>query len=193
MRKRSDAIAMTSLQKKIISEQIGLEKDNLNEEQSKNKMTSIIEEKLKSDNKYLYNNKTNKTEMTVDILPPAFLDIKKDYYTKDEKVIYSIKNIQPVLFSEKARLVDNLDKKYLGDIESYTQNVDFQTFLAKFKNEEEISEFDIQELLNLDYEKLAELKDRTTELIDATSTLVEKSEGNEELLIFFCEKLNVKI
>lgn len=47
-------------------------------------------------------------------------------------------------------------------------------------------------MFNFDFEKIEELKDKVTEYSEVTSNLIEQTEeeGNEDLLVFFCEKLN---
>lgn len=86
MRNRSSAMAFTSKAKQKISAQIGLGINNSNDLQFKDKMTAIIEEQLRSENKYGISNGTILNDDVVDFSPPAYLDIKKDYYTKNEKV-----------------------------------------------------------------------------------------------------------
>ncbi len=86
-----------------------------------------------------------------------------------------------------------MNKKFVGDIEPYSQHVDFDTFLASFKNEDEVNQLEIQDLLNIDYEKIGELKEKVGEYSALTSQLIEngsKEDGKEELLVFMCEKLN---
>ena len=96
------------------------------------------------------------------------------------------------MFHDKAQIFNSLNKKYVGDIEQYSQYVDFQNFLSVFKNEEEIDQLEIQDLLNIDFERIGELKERATDFIEASSNLMENNRepGHEELLVFFCEKLN---
>jgi len=86
----------------------------------------------------------------------------------------------------------------VGEIESYNQVIDFQNFLYQFKYEDEVQALEIQDLLDIDYEKLKELKVKALEFIDATSYLIQEknkeSEANaeEELVLFFNEKLQVR-
>lgn len=164
----------------------GLDID-LTSEEAKEKITSLLAEKLQKDHKYLKTNDIDETpDYNLDFQPPIYLDINKEYLNKNEK---------PILFHEKAKIINNLDKKYIGDIESYTQNIDFQFFLSQFDNEDEIDQLEIQDLFNVDLETIGDLKEKTTELLNTASTVVEngdESEGEKEnLLLFFCEKLNV--
>ena len=84
MRNRSSAIAITNNTKKRLSAEIGIT-DNTTEEQRKELITNYIEEKIKNENRNI-NTCTNRTDYNVDFKPPNYLDIKKEYYTKDEKV-----------------------------------------------------------------------------------------------------------
>jgi hypothetical protein len=181
MRNRSSAIAITANAKKKISQDLGISAD-MSEDVKKEKITHYIEEKLK-DKGNLVQAKSRKTDFSVDLPPPQYLDFKKEYYTKGER---------PIIFHDKATYISSMDKKIIGDIEPYTQSVDFLTFLSQFRNESEVSELEVQDLLNIDYEKIGELKEKTTEYVQAASTLLEQGsrEGNDDLLVFFCEKLN---
>lgn len=89
-----------------------------------------------------------------------------------------------------------MDKIQIGDIESYSQHVDFQSFLSQFQNKEELNELEIQDLLNIDYEKLGEMKEKCLEYIDILSNMDSVDESDEKgfrkLMLFFCDKLNVK-
>ena len=72
-----------------------------------------------------------------------------------------------------------------------------------FKNEEEINNLELQDLLDTDFEKLSELKAKAEEFTDATSTLMEEkiklnpalllnneNSPENELMNFFMDKLN---
>ena len=50
----------------------------------KEKITQYMEEKLKIDS--ILNDKTINNDYRLDFPTPQFLDIKKEYYTKEEKV-----------------------------------------------------------------------------------------------------------
>lgn len=88
-----------------------------------------------------------------------------------------------------------MDKIQIGDIESYSQHIDFQSFLSQFQNKEELNELEIQDLLNIDYEKLREIKEKCLEYIDILSNMDSGDETDEkgyrQLMLFFCDKLNV--
>ncbi len=68
--------------------------------------------------------------------------------------------------------------------------MDFSNFLAAFKNEDELDKLEIQDLLNLDYEKVGELKEKAWNFIETASALEKEKEEKDELVVFLCEKLN---
>jgi hypothetical protein len=86
MRNRSSALAITSNTKKRISTQ--LETDNsLNEKDKLEKFSNLIETEIKKSHKLT--KKTSITvnpENTIDIPPPNYLDIRKEYSCKYDKV-----------------------------------------------------------------------------------------------------------
>lgn len=84
MRTRSSAMAITTKSKQRMSQEIGLG-NNTSEEQSKEKITAIIEEQLRSENR-CKGRSSSINEDIINIAPPSYLDIKKDYHTKNEKV-----------------------------------------------------------------------------------------------------------
>jgi len=83
MRNRSSAVAITTNTKKRIS----LEIESLNDIDKLEKFTKLLEKEIHS------NKKSNKKssisiENTIDIPPPNYLDIKKEYFSKYDKVSY---------------------------------------------------------------------------------------------------------
>ncbi len=84
MRNRSSAVAITTNTKKKITSEIGFN-DDLNEKDKMEKFSNFMEKEI------LPNNKLNKrtslsNENIIDIPPPNYLDIKKEYFTKYDKV-----------------------------------------------------------------------------------------------------------
>ena len=77
-------MAITTKSKQRMSLEIGLGAND-SEEQSKEKITALIEEQLRSENK-CKGRSSSMNEDIINIAPPAYLDIKKDYTTKNEKV-----------------------------------------------------------------------------------------------------------
>jgi hypothetical protein len=176
MRTRSNVVSITSNTKIKLSNEIA-NNPNMADDLRK----SLIENYIQNNDTIPIATKPSKKDYIIDLKPPHYTDVKKEYITKDDK---------PIMFHERARVVNTLNKKYIGDIEQYSQHVDFQTFLSIFKNEEEIDAFEIQDLLNLDFERIGELKGRATELLEASTQLKENTQESDELLLFFCDKMN---
>jgi hypothetical protein len=84
MRNRSSAIALTENTKKRISTEIN--NPLLSEIQKQQKFSDIIESKLKNENR-LKPLKPFETSDILDLPIPQFLDIRKEYISKEEKVI----------------------------------------------------------------------------------------------------------
>jgi len=81
-RNRSSAFAITDNTKKRMTTEIGLT-DGMQDEEKKEKITNYMEEKLKIE----YDKSvSSKNENRIEFFPPSFLDIKKEYYSKEEKV-----------------------------------------------------------------------------------------------------------
>jgi hypothetical protein len=59
-----------------------------------------------------------------------------------------------------------------------------------YKDESEIENLEIEDLLNIDLGRVSELKDKAKDFIEACNSLTESENQKEELLIFFGEKLN---
>lgn len=84
MRNRSSAVSITSNTKKLIRSEIGIN-ETMAEKEKIEKFSNFMEKKLYSDNKFKKKSSIS-TEFSIDFPPPNFLDIKKEYYTKYEKV-----------------------------------------------------------------------------------------------------------
>jgi len=83
-KRRSNAFVITSNKKKIISEEAGIT-DTMKEEEKIEKVTNVLEADLKRGNN-LQRHLGIKQDNIIDIPPPKYLDFKKEYYTKNEKV-----------------------------------------------------------------------------------------------------------
>jgi hypothetical protein len=102
-----------------------------------------------------------------------------------------------LIFYEKAQLVSQVDCELCDYIESKEQTVNFERYISQFKNEDEVHNLEIQDILDIDYEKLQEIKQKTLEFIDVISNLIEEKSSlgqdtacEESLVGFFSEKLN---
>ena len=84
MRNRSSAVAITTNTKKRISSEIGLD-SALNDKDKLEKFASLIEKELNPNSQF-----TKKTSVSadnvIDLSPPNYLDIKKEYLSKYDKV-----------------------------------------------------------------------------------------------------------
>lgn len=85
MRNRSSAISITTNFKRRISQEIN-ETENLTESGKQMKFCEIFEKELKDKNQ-LKPLKPFVNNNIINLPTPQYLDIKKEYYTKDEKVI----------------------------------------------------------------------------------------------------------
>lgn len=99
--------------------------------------------------------------------------------------------------NEKAQFFENFDRTQVEEIERHNQIINFYKFLQQFKTEEEIQNLELQDILDIDYDKLNEIKEKSLEFIDAASLLGEEFdkqgkdiENISELLFFFSNKLN---
>lgn len=173
-RQRSSAMAVTTRTKQRISKDFG----DITLGSSKEKFTNYIREK------FGLGSKETEESNFMEVPAPAFQGLNK--------------NIKPVMyFAESANLVD------LGFTPDFIPNkpttVDFKSLLSKFE-ESKIDEFEIQDLLNFDFEANTNVKEKLNELIDKTSLLVnsnvdgtpEENSRRSQTLVFLCNKQNVR-
>ena len=118
---------------------------------------------------------------------PIFKNLPKKFPSKLNKNIF---------FHEKGQLMNCFEKHLIGDIDKHTVTIDFERFLLQFKNEEEIRNLELHDILDIDYDQLNEIKTKATEFIDVTSSVIydmeqkgESTATESELLVFFYEKL----
>jgi len=84
MRNRSSAIAITTNTKTRISSEISIE-SALNEKDKLEKFTNLIEKELYSSNQFKKKSSICNGNV-IDIPPPNYLDIKKEYLCRHDKV-----------------------------------------------------------------------------------------------------------
>lgn len=84
MRNRSSAIAITTNTKKRISTEIGFD-SALNDKEKLEKFANLIEKELNSNAQFRKNTSIS-NDTAIDIPPPNYLDIKKEYLSKYDKV-----------------------------------------------------------------------------------------------------------
>ncbi len=177
-RMRSSAISITEKTKERMSKEIG-HIGLIDDESKKDKITEYIQSKFCN-------------------------DIKSDSSIISDFIEYSVPNLKgsgkfalpnSVKISENARIVD-LDTPIVS-ITKQPSKIDFKLLVNQF-DEKNIDEFEIQDLLNFDFEQIGLTKEKLNELIDKTSILVNTTVGNPEenqkrsqILVFLCNKLNV--
>jgi hypothetical protein len=84
MRNRSSAIAITTNTKTRISSEISIE-SALNDKDKLEKFTNLMEKELNSSNQFKKKSSIC-NENVIDIPPPNYLDIKKEYLSRHDKV-----------------------------------------------------------------------------------------------------------
>jgi hypothetical protein len=177
-RMRSSAISITSKTKERMSKDIG-HLGFIEDESKKEKFTQYIQSKFCNDMKTDSNSVSDFVEFTVPNL----------------KGSGKLAMPNSVKISENSRIVD-LDVPILPIIKKPSK-IDFKLLMNQF-DEKNIDEFEIQDLLNFDFEQIGVTKEKLNELIDKTSilvnTTVDKPEENQrrsQILVFLCNKLNV--
>jgi hypothetical protein len=117
---------------------------------------------------------------------PVFKNIEKKYPSKLNKNMF---------IHERGQIMNCFNKVLVGDIEKHTQVIDFEKFLHQFKNEDEIRNLELVDILDIDYDKLNEIKTKATDFIDVTSSVIydmeqkgESTESESDLLMFFYQK-----
>lgn len=85
-------------------------------------------------------------------------------------------------------------------MEEHIQVIDFPTFLSFFRSDDEVHNLEILDLLDIDYEQLAEQKNKVIEFIDAASIIIQEKNANDlntqsdcALMSFLSEKLQEMI
>jgi hypothetical protein len=146
-------------------------------------------DKFNSDNKII-NRQSLKLQndlVSSNLKKPVFKNFKKEYPSKQNKVAY---------IHEKAQIIGNFERVMVDEIEAHNQMIDFDKFLHQFKTEDEIRNLELQDILDIDYEKLDEIKYKALDFIDATSLLMDENEklgqnteAESDLLLFFSQKL----
>lgn len=95
MRNRSSAIAITTNKKKRLSQEIDGDK-GLNEREKQQRFFDIMEKNLRQENR-LKPFKPFDNKNIIDLPTPQYLDIRKEYNTKDEKalIFFNLANFIP--------------------------------------------------------------------------------------------------
>lgn len=106
----------------------------------------------------------------IKIATPKYMDIKKDYANKQ---------VKPLKFHEKANLT-KLELKTYEDIKESQPEIDMNKLLAMFDSEEELNEVDIENLLEINTEKLGQCKDQLLTVIEYMQNLPAETSQDQE-------------
>lgn len=106
----------------------------------------------------------------IKIATPKYMDIKKDYANKQAK---------PLKFHEKANLT-KLELKTYEDIKESQPEINMIKLLAMFDSEEELNEVDIENLLEINTEKLGQCKDQLLTVIEYMQNLPAETAQDQE-------------
>lgn len=124
-------------------------------------------------------------------------DTNKPEFKGSEKKFPS-KSKTGVFFNDKAKLSTGFDRlsSNVGQIKDPRRPMKFEDFMIQFSSDDDLENLELNSILDIDFEKLEELKEKAIEFIDATAyALLEMSKkgecegGDDELVLFFNEKL----
>lgn len=82
-------------------------------------------------------------------------------------------------------------QKCFDDIETHNQEVDFKCVLSQLKDDDEVNNFDIQDLFNLDFDKLREIKIKCKKFLESFDNISTDINDNK-LFKFFADRYKVK-
>jgi hypothetical protein len=102
------------------------------------------------------NEKTTAT-ISMQYKKPEYKGIKKEFISNEKK---------PLRIKDGTNITDILDINQIQKIDNGVQEINFRKFLNHFKNESELKGLKINELLNIDFEELKNLKKKTINFIE---------------------------
>ena len=117
---------------------------------------------------------THKTSLPLDYFnkTPVFKNIPKNFPTKSKK---------PLQLTNRAYLVQKIDRKTIEELPSKEQMIDFNKLLQQFKSVDEVQELEVVDLLDIDSKILEELKKKCRDFTDAASYLSEEKEKTGQI------------
>jgi hypothetical protein len=117
---------------------------------------------------------THKTSLPLDYFnkTPTFKNIPKDFPTKSKK---------PLQLTNRAFLVQKIDRKTIEELPSKEQMIDFNKLLQQFKSEEEVQDLEVADLLDIDSKILDDLMKKCRDFTDAAAYLSEEKERTGQL------------
>ena len=116
---------------------------------------------------------THKTSLPLDYFnkTPTFKNIPKDFPTKSKK---------PLQLTNRAFLVQKIDRKTIEELPTKEQMIDFNKLLQQF-NKDEVLDLEVVDLLDIDLELLEDLKKKCRDFTDAASYLSEEKEKTGQI------------
>ncbi len=107
--------------------------------------------------------------------------LPEDYFTKiptysNKPKEYPSKSKKPLQLTNKAYLVQKIDRKTIEDIPQKEQMIDFNKLLLQFKSIEEIQNLQVSDLLDIDADLLEDLKKKCQDFTDTAAYLSEEKE-----------------
>ena len=117
---------------------------------------------------------THKTSLPLDYFnkTPTFKNIPKDFPTKSKK---------PLQLTNRAFLVQKIDRKTIEELPTKEQMIDFNKLLQQFKSEEEVQDLEVVDLLDIDSKILEDLMKKCRDFTDAASYLSEEKEKTGQI------------
>ena len=149
MRQRENSYDINTLLKYKITQNNNIEKDESKKEDNYNILKDYISSNIiKKEPKPPFIQEHN-----INFKPPEYEFQKRMYISKDKHI----------KFHEKASIV-KLEQGVGNEINTYQKSINFINLMAMFE-EDEINDFDIEKLLNIDLEKNKQLKEKLGKII----------------------------
>lgn len=105
-------------------------------------------------------------------LPKGYLQ-KVPKHTKCLKE-FPTKTKKPMQFHQKGYLMKLINRKFIEELLPSQQPIDFKKLLLQFKKSEEVSEIQVEDLLDIDAENLENLKKKCQDFTNVASTMAEE-------------------
>lgn len=150
MRARSEAFTINTIEKIKLLDKLNIQ-SNCDEPDAIGKLSTHYLSLIKEDEIH-----PTPVNQYVPFPPPKYTESKKEYANRHEK---------PMKFHERGRIAQ-FDKKNYDIIYQTNTEINLVTFLGMLGNKEELSEVTVENLLNIDFEKIGEIKDKINTLID---------------------------
>lgn len=180
MRARSEAFTINTSEKIKILDKLNIQK-NTDEAEAISKLSSYILSLIKRDEIH-----PSSINQYIPFPPPKYTESKKEYANRHEK---------PMKFHERGRIAQ-FDKKNYDIINQSNTEINLITFIGLLGNEEELDEVTVENLLNIDFEQIGDIKEKIINLIEFTKnyhTPDDKSEQYRLQLLDLLEKKKIEL